>query len=87
MINYLDENVHFEIFIADQHTDHSRKIAHTCIEVDDMQAFLDKCSRLQVDVARIPKGDKILIFIKDFDGNVFEIKRSALLEDRPAARD
>ncbi len=29
---------------------------------------------LNVDIARIPKGDKTLTFIKDFDGNLFEIK-------------
>jgi catechol 2,3-dioxygenase-like lactoylglutathione lyase family enzyme len=87
MINYFNEHVHFEIFIAGHTKDHkgnSQKIEHTCIEVNNMEAFLEKCRSLNVDVARIPKGEKTLIFIKDFDGNLFEIKRSALLEDRPA---
>jgi hypothetical protein len=42
---------------------------------------------LGVEITQIPKGDRTLTFIKDFDGNLFEIKRSALLEDRPAARE
>jgi len=54
--------------------DNSPKIAHTCLEVDNFEVFLENCSRLNVDVARIPKGDKILTFIRDFDGNLFEIK-------------
>jgi catechol 2,3-dioxygenase-like lactoylglutathione lyase family enzyme len=84
MINYQDEHTHFEIFITGPNQGNSRKIEHTCLEVNNMEAFLEKCRSLNVDVARIPKGEKTLIFIKDFDGNLFEIKRSALLEDRPA---
>jgi len=74
MINYQDEHVHFEIFIIGQNRGKSRKIEHSCIEVDILEVFLEKCRSLNVDIARIPKGDKILTFIKDFDGNLFEIK-------------
>ena len=74
MINYQDEHVHFEIFITDPHKVNSRRIAHSCLEVQDLETFLEKCHSLNVDVARIPKGDKTLTFIRDFDGNLFEIK-------------
>ena len=74
MINYRDEQVHFEIFVSGPNDGNRRKIAHTCLEVDNMEGFLEKCRGLKVDVTRIPKGDKILTFIKDFDGNLFEIK-------------
>ena len=74
IINYQDEQVHFEIFVTGPDGDNSRKIAHACLEVDNLEVFLENCSRLQVEVARIPKGDKELIFIKDFDGNLFEVK-------------
>jgi len=74
MINYQDEHVHFEIFIIGQNRGKSRKIEHPCIEVDNLEVFLEKCRRLNVDIARIPKGDKTLTFIRDFDGNLFEIK-------------
>lgn len=77
IINYRDEHVHFEIFVTSQHRadrGNSRKIAHTCVEVDTMKIFLEKCRSLNVDITRIPKGDKTLTFIRDFDGNLFEIK-------------
>jgi len=74
MINYRDENVHFEIFVPGSGGGNSRQIAHTCLRVDDLEVFLEKCRGLNIDVSRIPKGDKNLIFIKDFDGNLFEIK-------------
>ena len=73
MINYQDEQVHFEIFVTGPNGGNSRKIAHTCLEVDNLEVFLGKCHSLNVDIARIPKGDKTLTFIKDFDGNLFEI--------------
>ena len=74
MINYRDEQVHFEIFIAPSDGEKSQKIEHTCLEVDDLDGFLKKCSQLNINVSRIPKGDKMLTFVRDFDGNLFEIK-------------
>ena len=72
--NYINENIHFEIFIANQLKTASRQIEHLCLEVDDLSDFMDKCRKLDVETFRIPKGDKTLTFIKDFDGNLFEIK-------------
>jgi len=74
MINYRDENSHFEIFLTGEDRGSSRQIEHVCLEVDNLEVFLEKCRRLNVDISRIPKGDKTLTFIKDFDGNLFEIK-------------
>ena len=74
MINYQDEQVHFEIFVTGSNGGNSRKIAHTCLEVDNLEVFLEKCHSLNVEITRIPKGDKTLTFIRDFDGNLFEIK-------------
>lgn len=78
MINYRDEHTHFEIFITDLVERNNRRIAHTCLEIADLEVFLEKCHRLGLEVTRIPKGDKTLTFIRDLDGNLFEIKRSAL---------
>jgi len=74
MINYQNEDIHFEIFITGSDGGNSRKIEHTCLEVDNLAGFLEKCRGLSIDISRIPKGDKTLTFIKDFDGNLFEIK-------------
>ena len=74
MINYQNEQVHFEIFITDDSVTRSRQFEHTCLEVDDLPGFLKKCSDLGVDISQIPKGDRTLTFIMDYDGNLFEIK-------------
>ena len=73
MINYMDKHIHFEVFIAKHISTLQRQIEHQCLEVDDLRAFIEKCRSMEVEVALIPKGDKTLTFIKDFDGNLFEI--------------
>ena len=77
MINYMDDKIHFEIFVSPQPAISQRPIDHLCLEVDDLDGFIEKCRSMQVAVARIPKGDKTLTFIKDFDGNLFEIINSS----------
>ncbi|MFC1516880.1 VOC family protein [Thermodesulfobacteriota bacterium] len=76
IINYIDDNSHFEIFIDDSLVPHQneKKIEHVCIEIEDLEAFLEKCRALDVGIRQIPKGEKLLTFIRDFDGNLFEIK-------------
>ena len=74
MINYRNEQVHFEIFITDHSVNHGRQVEHTCLEVDDLPDFIKKCNERGIDISQIPKGDRILTFIRDFDGNLFEIK-------------
>jgi catechol 2,3-dioxygenase-like lactoylglutathione lyase family enzyme len=74
IIDYMDEKVHFEIFITGLADERSRQIAHQCLEVDDLSVFVEKCRGSGVQISQIPKGTKVLTFIKDFDGNLFEIK-------------
>ena len=76
IINYMDEKVHFEIFITDRINKSSTQIAHSCLEVDNLNGFIEKCETMGVDISQIPKGDATLTFIRDYDGNLFEIKGS-----------
>ena len=73
LINYKNENIHFEIFVSDQFDSIADRIAHQCLEIKDLSEFISKCRLMGVEVALIPKGDKTLTFIKDFDGNLFEL--------------
>ena len=74
IINYMGEDIHFEIFIAHDSKRCVNPIAHVCIEIDDLETFLTKCAELDVNVSQIPKGHRTLTFIRDYDGNLFEIK-------------
>jgi len=74
IINYIGGQSDFEIFIDPQKQDRPRQIAHTCIEIENRTTFLHACQGLGVEINLIKKEEKVLIFIHDFDGNLFEIK-------------
>ena len=74
LINYRNDDLHFEIFFISHTNSSVRRIEHVCLEVDDLAAFLEKCRTLLVKIIQVPKGDKLLTFISDDDGNLFEIK-------------
>jgi catechol 2,3-dioxygenase-like lactoylglutathione lyase family enzyme len=76
LINYMDTNVHFEIFIHSSNSNHAGLIEHSCLDVGDLESFLQKCRAMGVEISQIPKGEKILTFVRDYDGNLFEIKES-----------
>ena len=74
IINYANDNIHFEIFIDNQKGSKINRIDHVCIQVDDLESFLEECRAMALEILQIPKGDAFITFIKDDDGNLFEIK-------------
>ena len=52
--------------------DHGIKVAHVIANVK----FAKKCEEAGLAVKRIPRGDYMIVFIEDYDGNLFEIKES-----------
>ena len=73
-INYTDENLQFEVFIISPCSGYVSQIGHVCIEVENLESFLETCRSMDVGVRRIPKGGSLITFAQDFDGNLFEIK-------------
>lgn len=82
VINYTDENLQFEVFIVSPCSDYVSRIGHVCIEVENLESFLGRCRSMDVEARRIPKGDSLITFVEDFDGNLFEIKQRS---NAPAA--
>ncbi len=74
VINYGDENIRFEIFISEKSDFVEKRLSHVCLNIKNMSLFLKKCEENQVEISKIPKGENILVFIKDYDDNLFEIK-------------
>jgi len=82
LIKYGNNDILFEIFISAEYDraairSSQIRIEHTCIEVDEIDAFLKKCASAAVEIRRIPKGEAQLVFVKDFDGNLFEVKEKS----------
>lgn len=74
IINYMDDKIHFEVFISNQKAYEKKTIEHVCLEVDDLKVFMKQCENLAANIIQIPKGESSLTFISDYDGNLFEIK-------------
>ena len=76
IVNYTNDAVHFEIFICDTRHIKTDTIGHVCLEVEDLEAFLERCRQNAIEVVQVPKGDARITFIKDVDGSLFEIKEA-----------
>ena len=74
IVNYADNTMHFEIFLGKQDGAPKTGLAHICLEVDDLSEFLKRCRSVGSHARQIPKGNGVITFITDFDGNLFEIK-------------
>jgi catechol 2,3-dioxygenase-like lactoylglutathione lyase family enzyme len=83
LINYAGAGIHFEIFIGPVPHAGLNKIDHVCLEVEDLESFLKKCRSMDINISLIPKGDSTLTFIRDDDGNLFEIKGQKQLNPTP----
>ncbi len=55
VINYMNEDVCFEIFIYNQINRIKGRIEHVCIEIDDHDVFMKRCQTFEVKIIRIPK--------------------------------
>jgi catechol 2,3-dioxygenase-like lactoylglutathione lyase family enzyme len=67
-----------EVFIDDRSPERDTSFENLCLEVKDREEFIKKCERMHLEVNHIPKGDALLTFVKDLDGNLFEIKEAPL---------
>jgi len=74
MIYYTGEGVQFEVFIDPNRESSNDPLIHACLTVEDRETFLARCEAEDVEVRRVPKGEALLTFIRDYDGNLYEIK-------------
>jgi len=62
----------FEVFITKIQTKYCYE--HICIEINDKKEFIKRCNNYGIKPIFVKKGVKTLLFIKDYVGNLFEIK-------------
>jgi len=68
---YANEKIYLEIFITDLKTNHG--FQHVCIKVENKKEFIKQCKKYDIKPILIKKGEKTLLFIRDYSGNLFEI--------------
>ncbi len=75
VIDFGDEQIKLEVFIGESAGGFPlRKIDHICLEVENREALLKKWKEMGFEILQVPKGESLVIFLKDGDGNLFEIK-------------
>jgi catechol 2,3-dioxygenase-like lactoylglutathione lyase family enzyme len=74
LILYGNEAFAIEIFVSERLPPNNSPIAHICLQVEDREAFTAACRSAGLPVNLIPRGEWNLCFVRDFDGNLFEIK-------------
>ena len=68
---YSNESSYFEIFYSKNKN--MNYYDHTCIKVSYKEDFIKKCKDNKIEPIFIKKGEKTLLFVRDFAGNLFEI--------------
>ncbi len=75
ILYYAKDACHLEIFIGPRPSTEQPGVAHLCLDVGKRGPFLERCRKLGVEVIEVARQDgRTLVFIRDFDGNRFEIK-------------
>lgn len=77
VITYGNENMLVEVFVPETPAENKAPFVHLCLEVENREEFIRKCRDMALTVNRIKKGDSLLLFVADYDGNLFEIKERA----------
>ncbi len=70
---YDNKKLRFEVFLSDKKR--TFYFDHICIEVDDRRKFVKDCKKYDVEINFIDRNGKKLLFVKDFAGNLYEVKQ------------
>jgi catechol 2,3-dioxygenase-like lactoylglutathione lyase family enzyme len=71
---YRKDDVSFEVFVVEEPVEIRPRLCHVAIEVDNQAQFLETCRTMVVQIIQVPKEERMVTMIQDFDGNLFELK-------------
>ncbi len=74
IVLYGNADFAIEVFIPAEPSVEGSRFSHVCLTMADRAAFEAACEDAGITVRRIPRGNGYLTFVKDPDGNLFEIK-------------
>ncbi len=74
IVYYGSGDLEVEVFLTRPPEMTGSRIGHLCLEVASRAELLARCATAGVPVRQAPKGDYLVVFIEDEDGNLFEIK-------------
>ncbi|TET00112.1 MAG: hypothetical protein E3J90_04270 [Promethearchaeota archaeon] len=76
IIRYENEDLSVEAFITDDKNQALDRFTHTCLIVEDRIRLIERAKKLNFEVIQVPRknSEGFYLFLKDFYGNLFEIK-------------
>lgn len=69
------EEVKFEVFIRPDFRKPHPDFSHACCMVDNLAEVIEEAPKAGVELITGQHGDKTVYFLKDFSGNLIEIKQ------------
>jgi catechol 2,3-dioxygenase-like lactoylglutathione lyase family enzyme len=74
LLLYGNEDFAVEVIVADPLPAQEKTFSHICLEVANRDRFIERSQEKGLEINLVPKGDALLCFIRDFDGNLYEVK-------------
>lgn len=74
LLLYGNEDLTVEVIVSDPLPEQHKTFTHLCLQVEDREAFMERCRSAGLVTRLVPKGETLLCFIMDLDGNLYEIK-------------
>lgn len=74
LLLYGNEDFHIEVIVPDPFPEQKETFSHLCLEVAEREKFIERCRSVGLEIRLVPKGESLLFFIQDLDGNLYEIK-------------
>lgn len=71
---FANNSLKLEVFIPAEQVPIATAINHICLEVEQRPDCIRRCRQLGVEVREIQREHGVTIFVKDFYGNLLEIK-------------
>ena len=65
-----------EAFVCPERVRGSDRYDHLCLEVPDRGEFLGRAAAMELAINRYEKNGREVVFIRDWDGNFYEIKEA-----------
>ena len=76
VLQYRSGTVHYEVFVLEEFKAAEGQLGHSCLKLADLEGVLSRCRQAGAKVIRAEKPSGVVTFISDYDGNLFELKRS-----------
>ena len=76
VVRYEKDSVSFEVFITQDNSMARDTFTHACIVVENRDELLKKANSMNLKTIKVPRknSDSYYLFIKDFWGNMWEVK-------------